>query len=138
MNQNELFDEAIYRLEHSGFSENVAETLKKGMLPVDTRNIDLGLTQEQIFELARQLENSADVVIYGAVGLNYDGSPAVAYLMINKDPNQWRFEHEMYEEKYPLCFVAHLENPDISDEGYLEIDGVNSRLYKLVSPESLN
>lgn len=105
MNQNELFDEAIYRLEHSGFSENVAETLKKGMLPVDTRNIDLGLTQEQIFELARQLENSADVVIYGAVGLNYDGSPAVAYLMINKDPNQWRFEHEMYEENI-LCALS--------------------------------
>lgn len=138
MNQDELFEEAIYRLEHSGFSEDVAATLKKGMLPVDARNVDLGITEDQIFELARQLENSADVVIYGALGLNYDGAPAVGYLMINKDPDSWKFEHEMYEGKYPLCFVANLKNPELSDEGYLEIDGEDSRFYKLVPPEDLN
>lgn len=138
MNRNELFEEAIYRLKRSGFSEDVADTLNKGLLPVDARNIDLGLTQEEIFEMARQLENSADIVIYGAIGLIFEQSPAVAYLMINKDPNEWRFHHEMYEGKYPLCFVVHLDNPEISHEGYLEIDGENTRLYKLVSPEMIN
>ncbi len=138
MKQNELFEEALYRLNKSGFSEEVIMTLKKGMLPVDIRNMDLGIDQNQIFELARELEESAPVCVYGAIGLNYDGDPAVAYLIMNKDKDDWRFDHELYQGKFPYCFVAHLKNPELSDEGYLEIDGVNTRLYKFVSGENLN
>lgn len=128
-----LLDEAVFRLNQAGFSEQIAQTLKSGVLPVDLRGIKLPISTEQVFELAGQLEGSADVVVYGAVAVNYKDRPAVAYLMISKNPEEWRFDHELYKDKFPYCFVADLENPDESTEGYLElVDSSKTRLYQLV------
>ncbi len=133
LNQDQLIDEAEFRLTAAGVSPDTVKVLRQGLLPIDLRDVELGISKDQVFQLASELESKADIVIYGAVALNFQNHPAVAYLYIDPEQDNWKFPHELYQGKHPLCFVADLKDANDSTEGYLEVDGAQSRLYKLVS-----
>ena len=130
MNVIDFKVEALFRLNKAGFRES-AEKLNEGFLPIDYRGMKQVLTPDQVMELASEIEKAADSVVYGAVALNYEGHYAMAYLIIGKNPEQWHFEHEMYQEKYPYCYIADLEDGNQSSDGYLQLDGDLTRIFQI-------
>lgn len=129
MEQADFQKEALYRLNTAGFTES-AKVLEQAILPIDYRDQDRVLSPEQIMQLASEIEQATDSVVYGAVALNYMGHAAIAYLIISKNPDDWVLEHEMYQGKYPYCYIADLSDGDQSTDGYLDLNSENVRLFK--------
>lgn len=125
--------EGSFRLQRAGFHPDAVKTYQTGKLPIDLNGQKDLQTAEMIGKLARFLEDQADVFVYGALTVGTKMGQGVAFLLITKDETKWSCPHEMYEGKYPYCFVSFPQDPEKSVDGYLQLENGRAKLIRVLS-----